>query len=201
GFVAHRAQDALHIPIPSNDLKDLDGDDEDGLARFAARISTGLLLAQDGRNSWGRRRRAYRGSGWTDALDGAYILRLAWPIYRLEANRPHQIRIGVDDAVAQPLEMANLSLVMREELADERPEMLARLVLRGLTKYLVTREVEEKTEKKHGDAAGFLLGRIANIAGNQLEQADTRSWTLLPDRVSLLRLRLPAGTHPIRIEV
>ena len=84
---------------------------------------------------------------------------------------------------------------------DERPAMLARLVLRGLTKYLVSREVEEKTEKKHGDTAGFLLGRLTNLAANQLEQADTRSWSLLPDRISILRLRLAPGSYPVTLEV
>jgi uncharacterized protein len=201
GFVAHRTQDALHIPIPDDDLKDLDGDDDDGVARLAGAVSQSLLYAQTGERGWRRRHRAYRGSAWDDALDGAYILRLAWPTYRLEANRPRQVRVEVGELVAQPVEMGNVSVVMREELARERPEMLARLVLRGLTKYLISREVEQKTEKKHGEAAGFLVGTLANLAGNQLEQADTRSWTLLPDRISLLRVRLPAGRHPVRLEV
>lgn len=109
--------------------------------------------------------------------------------------------MGVGDSLAYTVDVGNLSLVMREELEDERPAMLTRLVLRGVTKYLVTHEVEEKVEKKHGDTAGFLLGRLANFAANQLEQADTRSWSLLPDRVSMLRLRLPAGTHSVRMEV
>lgn len=196
GFVAHRTQDALHIPIPDDDLEHLD--DEDGAARLAARISRELLLGQDPR--WRHHRWRYGRSAWADALDGAYILRLAWPTYRLEANRPREVRVGVNEVLAQPVPFGNLSVVMREELADERPEMLTRLLLRGLTKYLITREVEEKVEEKHGETAGFILGRIANIAGNQLEQADTRSWSLLPDRISLLRLRLPAGTHEIRLE-
>ena len=199
GFVAHRMQEAIHIPVPDDDLDDLDGRDEEGLTRLAARISSDLLLGQDGDRSW--RRRSWRGSAWNDALDGAYILRLAWPMYRLEANGPRAVRIDVAESAAEAIEAGNLSRVMRQELAGERPEMLVRLVLRGLTKHFVAREIEEETEKKHGDAAGFLLGRLANIAGNALEQADTRSWTLLPDRVSMMRLSLPAGTHPLRIEV
>lgn len=201
GFVAHRTQDALHIPIPDGDLDELDDDDDDGLARFAGEVSRSLLYAQSGDRVWRRRHRAYRGSAWGDALDGAYILRLAWPTYRLEANRPREVRVSVGGAAAQPVPVGNLSMVMREELASERPAMLARLVLRGLTKYLVSRELEEKTEKKHGEAAGFLIGTLANIAGNQLEQADTRSWTLLPDRVSLVRMRLPPGSYPLSVEV
>src|SRR5690606_3910725 len=44
-------------------------------------------------------------------------------------------------------------------------------------------------------------GRLANLVGNQLEQADTRSWTLLPDRISLLRMQLPPGTHPVQLDI
>ena len=201
GFVAHRTQEALHIPIPDDDLEELKGDDDDGIARFAARVSQSLLYAQSGESGWRRRHRAYRGSSWDDALDGAYILRLAWPTYRREANGPREVRIEIGGVEVQPVPLGNVSIVMREELARERPAMLGRLVLRGLTKYLISREMEQKTEKKHGEAAGFLVGALTNLAGNQLEQADTRSWSLLPDRVSLLRMTLAAGTYPIQIEV
>lgn len=200
GFVAHRTEQSIHIPIPNADLKQLDGMNDRGLSRFATRLSTELLLGQDEGRAW-RRRHSYRSSGWLDALDGAYILRLTWPVFRLEANRPQTLRAGVGERAAEPVEIANLSVVMRDELARERPAVLSRLVLRGLTKYLVSREVEEATEEKHGEAAGFLVGRLVNLVGNQLEQADTRSWTLLPDRISVVRMHVPEGMHPVRLEV
>lgn len=200
GFVAHRAQHDVHIPIPSRDLEDLDGGDEAGLARLAGAITTELMLGPDARRQHARRYRMAR-SGWVDALDGAYILRLAWPAFRLEANRAREVRVMVDGHSTAPIQMANLSVAMREELAHERPQMLTRLVLRGLSKYLLSREVEEAVEEKHGDAAGFIFGRLANLAGNSLERADTRSWTLLPDRISMMRMTLPEGSHRVTLEV
>lgn len=200
GFVAHRAQHDVHIPIPRGDLKDLDGSDESGLARLAGAITTELMLGPDSRRHHARRYRMAR-SGWVDALDGAYILRLAWPAFRLEANSAQDVRIMIGGTESAPVQMANLSVAMREELARERPEMLTRLVLRGLSKYLISREVEDAVEEKHGDAAGFIVGRLANLAGNQLERADTRSWSLLPDRISVMRLTLPEGSHRVTLEV
>lgn len=201
GFVAHRTAESLHIPIPHADLQQLDGVNERGLSRFATRLSTDLLLGQGEGRAW-RRGHRYRSSGWLDALDGAYILRLTWPVYRLEANRPRRVSAAVGETpVVESVEIGNLSLVMRDELARQRPEVLTRLVVRGLTKYLVARGVEEATEEKHGETAGFLVGRLANLVGNQLEQADTRSWTLLPDRISLLRMQLPPGTHPVQLDI
>jgi hypothetical protein len=75
----------------------------------------------------------------------------------------------------------------------ERPAILARLVARGVAKYLLSRELEKKAEEKGGELAGFLTARLANLAGNELERADTRGWSLLPDRISMARVRLPAG--------
>lgn len=34
-----------------------------------------------------------------------------------------------------------------------------------------------------------------------LEQADTRSWTLLPGGISVARIRLPAGTHDLKVTI
>ena len=39
------------------------------------------------------------------------------------------------------------------------------------------------------------------MAANALERADTRGWTLLPDRISVARFTLPAGDHAVRVEV
>ena len=37
-------------------------------------------------------------------------------------------------------------------------------------------------------------------AGSQvLDQPDLRAWQLLPDRVTVARLRLPVGDHPIEV--
>jgi hypothetical protein len=60
--------------------------------------------------------------------------------------------------------------------------------------------MEKKTEEKGGEAAAFLVGRLANFAANRLEQADLRSWSLLPDRISLARARLPEGVHRVRVD-
>jgi hypothetical protein len=42
---------------------------------------------------------------------------------------------------------------------------------------------------------------IANIFASGTEIADTRSWTMLPDRIHMARLRLPMGNHTVRVEV
>jgi hypothetical protein len=38
------------------------------------------------------------------------------------------------------------------------------------------------------------------IAWEASEAADTRVWTLLPDKIQVLRIELPAGTHQLALE-
>jgi hypothetical protein len=76
--------------------------------------------------------------------------------------------------------------------AAEQPTLLFKTVLRGLTKYLATREVDKQ---------GRAFGVLANILGAATETADTRSWLTLPERIHLVRLRLPAGVHDLEVEL
>src|SRR5690606_3650157 len=55
-------------------------------------------------------------------------------------------------------------------------------------------------EDKGGEVLGFITGRLANLAANESERADTRSWTLLPNDVALVRLSLPPGVHQATLE-
>jgi hypothetical protein len=59
------------------------------------------------------------------------------------------------------------------------------------------------TSKKDRDGAQE-IGRVArlftNAASTALERADTRAWTLLPGSVSLVRVRIPAGSHEVRVD-
>jgi hypothetical protein len=110
------------------------------------------------------------------------------------------VRVVVDGEPYDAPLAGDLSAAVLRRWEAQRAGMLARLVARGVVKYLVANEVEKKAKKEGGDAAGFLAGLVANVGGNALERADTRSWSLLPDRVSLTRLSLPPGEHQVRIE-
>jgi hypothetical protein len=48
----------------------------------------------------------------------------------------------------------------------------------------------------HGGLPGAALD-VAGIAWEATETADTRCWSLLPDRIQVLRLELPAGRHTL----
>jgi hypothetical protein len=196
GWVAHRAPEDLHVPVLPEEVQALDGREEGertGVAEVAARVSARLLENALEEARWGVQ--------WAEAVSGAHILKLAWPVTRLEASRPARVRVVAGDSAAPAPAAEDLSAGVAQEFAGRRALILTRALARALTKYLLTRELEEKAEKQGGELAGYLAARVANAAGNALEWADTRSWSLLPDRISVVRLTLPPGEHPLRIEV
>jgi hypothetical protein len=67
-----------------------------------------------------------------------------------------------------------------------------RTIVRALAKYTVHQKAKKESEG---------LGILANILGSVSERADTRSWAMLPDSIHMARLRLPAGTHRVVLEV
>ena len=75
----------------------------------------------------------------------------------------------------------------------ERVALATRAVARAVAKYGVTKAIEDK---KGEDA-----GKIANFGASLLERADVRSWHLLPQELTLVRLRAPAGARAIHLQV
>jgi hypothetical protein len=41
---------------------------------------------------------------------------------------------------------------------------------------------------------------VVGVAWEATEAADTRSWSLLPDRIQVLRVELPVGSHQVALE-
>ncbi|HEX2091774.1 MAG TPA: hypothetical protein VHG28_05195 [Longimicrobiaceae bacterium] len=199
GWVAHRWEQDVHVPVYPEEVDGVEEDDEAVAA--AGRISARLLGELMDEVRWGEGYHEHPTVQVADALSGAHILRFAWPVYRLEASRPAELRVLVDDSVAAVSTVEDLSSRVVRDFERRRPMVITRAVGRGVLKYLAAREVERRAEKKGGEAAGFFAARLMNLAGNLLERADTRSWALLPDRISLARVVLPPGEHRVRIEV
>lgn len=130
-----------------------------------------------------------------------YFLKLAWPVYHRDPPPAHRVRLRVNGEVAAAPDVADLSAGVIADLERERPILLARLAARAATKYAVTRELRETAEEKGGEGVGSLVGLVTNLVGNAVERADTRGWSVLPDRVSLAHLRLTPGEHHVQLEV
>jgi hypothetical protein len=201
GWVAHRTGEDVHVPVFPEDFEGPDGEEGDGTAFAAARITARLLGNLGEQATRGSASDEHPAVRWAATLAGGHVLKFAWPVYRLEAGRPAAVRVLVDDSAAASATVADVSSGVVRAFESGRAPVLARAVGRGVLKLVAARELEKKAEKEGGDVAAYVAGRIAGIAGNALEQADTRSWSLLPDRISLARMTLAPGEHRVRIEV
>ena len=131
-----------------------------------------------------RRNRRYK------EVEIEYLLRVAIPAYR--SNRPRIVNIdadtgygGVSGVLVEDIEAAAL-----KTFESELPTIMLRTVVRGVLKYLSFRRANQE---------GETLGRLVNLLNVATESADTRSWQTLPNQIFLVRMRLPAGKHNVRL--
>jgi hypothetical protein len=75
----------------------------------------------------------------------------------------------------------------------ERVALATRAVARATAKYVVTKAIKDKK--------GEVAGHIANLGASLLERADVRSWHVLPQTITVTRVRVPAGTRAVRVDV
>ena len=88
--------------------------------------------------------------------------------------------------------MEDIEALAVGSLERRKPEILARALARAVLKYNASREAQ-----KNNEALAFMV----NVAGVLTERADTRSWSTLPSRISLLRWPLTAGHYRIDVDL
>lgn len=195
GFVAHRATETISLFLGESDrdaLEHSDGEESAGLVR---RITDKLSQTNNaerapivGDRSGGPRREREHHD------DDGYWLRVSFPSMRraprftgeptmmIDGERKLATRVGtvLDDAVSA-------------DEGRERTALLGRAVARAAAKYAVTKAVK--------DSKGEVAGSIANIGTAFMDRADIRSWHVLPQTVTLLRVRVPAGQRVVHVNV
>lgn len=191
GFVAHRATESINVFIDGEDRDSLrrgDGDhDDDRWTRTASRIIGSLSSGDDRRNGRGHGRHR------NDDDDDGYWLSVAFPSLRRSDARAYGAPVVTLDGMA--VTGTRLTALVDDATdADahrERTSVLTRALVRAAAKYAITKAVKDK----QGDVAGTM----ANIGASLLERADVRSWHLLPQEITVLRLRAPVGHHQLAL--
>jgi hypothetical protein len=78
------------------------------------------------------------------------------------------------------------------------PQVVARAVVRRIVKRGVVEGTKAATGVDGGNALNLLF-EAAELAWGAAEAADTRCWGLLPDKIQVCRIELPAGEHVISL--
>jgi uncharacterized protein len=150
---------------------------------------------RDDRMRWARDLRGrWRPDYSYDKAQLDYWLRVAVP--ELVSSRPAAVGARVSAGVAggHAVTAAVEDIEGRAFAAFRAQEgaMWLRTILRGLAKY---------GAKAEADKAGKVAGLLANLLGVATEQADTRGWLTLPNRIVMARLRLPPGCYDLRVDL
>jgi hypothetical protein len=198
GFVAHLVTRTMEIELGTDDRDSLRliGSEQGPVhgPASASREGGGLLRKVSAHPelampTYNRSRRYH------DDDDDDYLLTIAFPALRRSA-RPWggTVRLAVDSDTLEHSGVA--SLVDDARAADEqrtRSAIVTRAVARAAAKYVAVKAVKDKK--------GEVAGTLANLGAMLLERADVRSWHLLPQELVLIRVRLPAGAHTVRLRI
>jgi len=116
------------------------------------------------------------------------------------ADDSAELSTGSQSTLAKPALRGSVSDAVTDEFEDQLGGILIKMVARTALKYQLARGIEKELDKKN-ETLGDIAFLAANAAAALFERADTRSWHLLPDQVSVVRLRLPVGVHPLTLQV
>ena len=84
-----------------------------------------------------------------------------------------------------------------EQFEANRHTIIAKAVIRRITKKATILAAKNMVDT---DSWVSLLFDVAGVVWEAHEAADTRCWSLLPDRIQIARIELPAGEHVIELQ-
>jgi hypothetical protein len=206
GFVGRPEPRALGVYLSNDELVALSasGGDE------AGRLAIAQVVEQ---RSWSRR------NGYNSELEVGWLTyELNWASFA-PSDRPARgssVRVGgCEETCLAPTVSADVTEAVGVDFNREQGARLARAIARTSVRYAASRAAERaferageerdkrKDEGKKGGGWGQILLGIGLLAGSltssAIDQPDLRAWQVLPDRITVARLRLPVGEHPIEV--
>lgn len=210
GFVDHLAEENVFLWLAPQHVETLSGGPvADRLALGAlitARVLAEIALEDDrraygdrrpGRRHYGRREVRIEHDDTATSDEEPYLLRVAWPTFRDDGRFYGEAVLAATDSIERAPDLrADVSSAIIADFSEEKAAMLARTVIRSVSRFALGEAAENKADET-SEGLGTLVGILANIGSAAVERADTRSWHLVPSDVSVTRLRLPVGEHPI----
>ena len=203
GFIAHRAEERLYIPVLQEEKDSVLHGDAGSAIVAAARVLIRTIVVMNELSRSGVDYPRHEDGviiATAGSAVGLELITLAWPAYRLEARRAGDVRVSVDDERSfTPALLQDLSAIAARDFEETKPTIMLRMVARGLLKEAAVTAAEAAGEDAAGEVGGF-LGRVASRAfASATERADTRNWSTLPAELLLARFHLSPGRHRVRV--
>jgi hypothetical protein len=203
GFVAHRAEQRLYIPILAAEKDSiLHGDAESAIATAVLVLARTVIVMNELTRSGREFPRHEDGViiATAGSAVGLELITLAWPKYELETFVPGNVRVAVDGGRARaPVLLQDLSAVAVRDFEERKTAVMLRMVARALLKEAGVTVAEAKGEQLAGEVGGFLARVASRAFAVATERADTRTWSTLPGALSIVRSTLPEGPHVLEV--
>ena len=114
----------------------------------------------------------------------------------------HSVQTRIDGEPVPMDQVTNLGAELVREYEEIKPRIIAAAVTRMISRAVVAEGARQAGKQAGGDG-GALIGLLASFISEGLlvaaDRPDTRSWTLLPEKVFVSRERVPAGTHEVAV--
>ncbi len=115
------------------------------------------------------------------------------------ANRVDGVQVAVDGRFSgTTATITDVGRMALEEYQAVYPRVVATAVVRRVVKKAVVYGTKEVIGGRRNSLLNFGLDALG-VAWEATEAADTRSWGLLPEKIQVLRLELPAGRHQLAL--
>jgi len=139
------------------------------------------------------------------SIRGVDVVSVAFPKF---VQRPYRIarmepRVAGATRTTEPELVEDIGAIAEKDLADRIGRVYAKAVARAAIKYAIQRGAALAAREVEGDYGALLSAGtqiVGNLARYATEQADTRVWSTLPDKIYMSSMVLPAGTHDVEID-
>ncbi|MBW2386941.1 MAG: hypothetical protein JRG89_00770, partial [Deltaproteobacteria bacterium] len=133
-----------------------------------------------------------------DVLERSAFKVLIFPELVPALGTYHSARAMIDGDLVPMDQVTNLGAELVREYEEIKPKIIAAAVTRMISRAVVAEGARAAGKELAGDD-GAWVGLLASFIGEGLlvaaDRPDTRSWTLLPEKVFVSRKRVPAGSH------
>ncbi len=126
------------------------------------------------------------------------IAPIKMPIVCRSKSRVSTVKVGIDgQQVGQTETITDCGQMAVDQFEAIKSELMARAIVRRVVKKGAIYAAKEVARVDNPLAELALDG--VGVAWEATESADTRCWGLLPDKIQVLRLELPAGSHEMSL--
>ena len=122
------------------------------------------------------------------------------PIVIVPPSQLSEVRVAVDQQpVGTTATITDVGRMAVQQYEAIYPRVLARAIVRRVVKNGIILGAEEAAGKQSGSPLNLGL-EVLGLVWMASEAADTRCWGLLPDKIQVLRVELPAGDHQVTLQ-